>query len=104
MLFDSKYGIVYANTAALTIIKCETFRKLNGFDEDYKICFEDLDLNLRAIKDLGLKNVMCYDATAIHNESSTRGKELNELDIWKIRTKMAEFIYWSKKKEKEQIQ
>lgn len=91
---QSQYGLVYANTAALLMIRNSVFKKLNGFNQEFKICFEDLDLNLRAVKDLNLKNFICYNARAIHNESSTRGKGLDALDYWKIRIAMAEFMYW----------
>ena len=85
---------VYANTAALMMIKVFNFKRLNGFDEEFQICFEDLDLNLRATKEFGLTNHICYDAVATHKESITRGKELSASDIWRIRSKMADYMYY----------
>jgi len=101
MLINSNYGLVEGNTAALMMVRCIVFRTLKGFDQDYKICFEDLDFNLRVKKVLGLNNYICYNATAYHNESSTRGRTFDMLDVWKIRAKMADFLYWKEKQKNE---
>lgn len=83
---------VYGNTAALMMIKYKDFASVGGFDEEFDICFEDVDLNLKLIM-AGKKNIVCGKSVALHKESSTRGKELSKLDILRIRMKIAEFFY-----------
>ena len=74
------------------MIKAKDFMDMHGFDETFKICFEDVELNLRCLL-AGKQNVICGSATALHKESVTRGKELSKEDTARIRMRIAEFAY-----------
>lgn len=58
------------------MIRAEVYRRVAGFDEDYFLYFEDVDLCKR-IKDIGLDVLLVRSAEALHFEStstSSRGK------------------------------
>ena len=61
-------------TAAVFLIKKDTFLKLHGFDENYWYGFEDVDLNLKLYKN-GYDVVVASSALLMHYESVTRKKE-----------------------------
>lgn len=61
-------------TAAVFLIKKETFLKLNKFDENYWYGFEDVDLNLKLYKN-GFNVIIASAALLLHYESVTRIKE-----------------------------
>ncbi len=61
-------------TAAVFLIKKETFLKLGKFDENYWYGFEDVDLNLKLYKN-GYDVVVASAALLMHYESVTRKKE-----------------------------
>jgi GT2 family glycosyltransferase len=62
------------NTGGLMMIRNKIFNKLNMFNEDYKECFEDVELNFKCIID-GLKNVTCGNLVAYHYESVSRNTD-----------------------------
>lgn len=65
--------LVVGNTAAFCMVKRADFLKIGGFNEKYKHCFEDVEMNLR-ILGLGKQNI-CNNATwAWHIESATRNQ------------------------------
>ena len=61
-------------TAAVFLIKKDTFLEMNKFDEDYWFGFEDVDLNLKLYK-AGYDVVLASAALLFHYESVTRKKE-----------------------------
>ena len=65
---------VMGNTAALMMIRKTTFQKIGGFNEKYKTCFEDVELNLTC-KLNGFSNYYDGSLVAYHYESKTRGKD-----------------------------
>jgi len=62
---------VGANTAGLMMVRKFTFDKLNGFNEKYTTCFEDVEFNAQCIL-LGLDNYCDSGMVAYHYESQTR--------------------------------
>jgi GT2 family glycosyltransferase len=80
----SYYGItnylneVVGNTAALIMIRKKTFEKIGGFNENYRECFEDVELNFECLR-LGLLNYMDGRLVANHYESQTRSKSESKL-------------------------
>jgi len=62
---------VSAVTAACLMMRREVFEKLKGFNEDYEIAYQDVDLCLRALQ-LGYRNVYTPYAVLTHYESLTR--------------------------------
>jgi GT2 family glycosyltransferase len=70
------------NTAALMMVFKNTFIKAGMFNENYRHCFEDVELNIK-LKSLGMKNLVNSNCVAYHLESPTR-------DIKKYESEMIE--------------
>lgn len=78
---------VFANTAALMMIRKNTFLRCGMFNEIYETCLEDVELNLKCIC-LGYENYYDGSLVSYHFRSQTRGnndysfnmekKDLNE--------------------------
>lgn len=64
-----------AVTAACVMIKKADFQQLNGFDEEFVVAYNDVDLCLRAYEELGKYNVYSADTELYHYESQSRGYE-----------------------------
>jgi len=62
------------STAALLMIKKETFIKCNYFNENYVSCLEDVELNLQCLS-LGLDNYCNSNLVSYHYESQTRNQD-----------------------------
>ncbi|MHA1975153.1 MAG: glycosyltransferase [Candidatus Hodarchaeales archaeon] len=75
---DSYYGYknhninVFGNTGAFLLINKYLFNSLGSFNEDYDICFEDVELSIKALL-INKKNILVNDAVCYHKESATRG-------------------------------
>lgn len=65
---------VSAVTGACLLIKRSTFSMVNGFDENIKVAFNDVDLCLK-VHHAGFRNVWTPYAELYHYESKTRGVE-----------------------------
>lgn len=80
---------VPANTCALMMIPTGVFAKFK-FNEDYKECFEDVQLNL-SVSIAGLVNYCNLSAVAFHYESQSRNldpkkQEKQDADLKKLST------------------
>ncbi len=65
---------VEALGGAYLLVKRSSFIRLRGFDEDYFMYLEDVDLSVRANR-LGMKSVFCPHSTIFHiGGSSTKNK------------------------------
>lgn len=64
-----------AATAACLLIPCDLFDAVGGFDEEFAVVFNDVDLCLRLLKKGGTIAVTPYP-WIIHHESISRGKDL----------------------------
>lgn len=69
---------VFGNTAAFMMIKKDIFNKIGGFNQGYKECFEDVELNIDCLT-RNLKNYFVSDAVCYHYESQTRNKSDEKL-------------------------
>ena len=68
---DLPSGTVLGVTGAFLMLRTADFKKIGGFDERFKYCFEDVVLCKR-IRDLGMQ-IVCNNAVeAVHYESQTR--------------------------------
>lgn len=76
--FINKKRIVIGNTAALLMIRKNTFEKIGMFNETYISCFEDVELNLKCIIH-GFKNYLDCNSVAYHFESKTRSNDPDNL-------------------------
>ena len=63
-----------AVTAACLMIKKSKFDKVGGFDEKLKVALNDVDLNLKELKE-GYYNVCLSNVEMMHYESKSRGYE-----------------------------
>lgn len=71
------------STGAFLMVDRTKFEKVGGFNEKYKVCFEDVELNLRLwLK--GYVNKTSVDSICYHLESATRGPQVNQDDVKKI--------------------
>jgi GT2 family glycosyltransferase len=71
---------VIGNTAGLLMIRRNIFDKIGGFNESYRICFEDVELNLQCIVN-GFENIYVGGLVAYHYESQTRKNNKDEILI-----------------------
>lgn len=60
------------NTFALVITPHELFKEINGLNENYKECFEDVEYNLECL--LRDKKHIILNTKVIHHESKTRNQ------------------------------
>ncbi|HDR9071796.1 glycosyltransferase [Burkholderia vietnamiensis] len=61
-------------TGACLMVQREKFDRIGGFDENFPIAYNDVDLCFRLIK-AGLYNVVCPAVELIHYESLSRGRD-----------------------------
>ena len=62
---------VIGNTAGLMMIKKSLFEKMGYFNEEYKVCFEDVEMNFKCLLN-GFTNYFDGRYVAYHYESQTR--------------------------------
>ena len=67
------YGAV---TAACLMIKKEKYLEVDGLDENLKVAYNDVDLNIK-ILEKGYYNVLIPSIKAIHYESVSRGNDFS---------------------------
>ena len=67
------YGAV---TAACLMVKKSKFNEVKGLDENLKVAYNDVDLNLKLLEK-GYYNVMIPSIKAIHYESVSRGDDMD---------------------------
>lgn len=67
-----------AVTGACLTIAAETWRRVGGMDERFAVTWNDIDLCLR-VRRAGLRVVWTPRATLVHQESTTRGLEANDV-------------------------
>lgn len=65
---------ISAVTAACMMMKAEDFHRVGGFDETFRVAFNDIDLCMKA-RDMGRKVVFTPYAELYHYESKSRGLE-----------------------------
>jgi GT2 family glycosyltransferase len=70
---------VFGNTGALLMIRKDVFNKCGQFNENYKYCFEDAELNLKTLL-LGYENFCDNQSVAYHYESKTRPADKTKED------------------------
>lgn len=75
---------VIGNTGACLFINKDLFLEKGGFNEAYRECFEDVELNLQLILD-GKSNFFSGNSVAYHHESKTRGSVGVEMHMKTVR-------------------
>lgn len=80
-----------AVTAACMMVPANIFRQLNGFDENYKVAFNDTDLCMR-IRKAGYLIVFNPEVQLYHFESKSRGSdEMSEEKLERFNTESRRF-------------
>lgn len=84
---------VTAVTAACLMIKTKVFNEINGFDERYRVTYNDVDLCLR-LHDSGLRNVYIPYVELIHHESISVGlpEEVEKRDTKEFKNAKRQFV------------
>jgi len=77
---------------ASIFIKAELFNKINGFDKDYFMFYEEVDLCKR-VSNNGFK-IVYYPQYSIHHIGSVSGKK--DYKLYTIRTYSSKYLYVSK--------
>jgi len=70
---------VAAVTGACLLMPRAVFEQIGGFDEEFGIAFNDVDLCLRSLQ-AGYRTIWTPDSVLIHHESKTRGVDANWAD------------------------
>lgn len=78
--FSTNQNEVIGNTAALLMIRKKVFIQCGMFNENYKSCFEDVELNLQCIIK-GYTNICDSSLVAYHFESQTRNDNIDKSKI-----------------------
>lgn len=63
-----------AVTGACLMIETEKFKKIGGFDENFPVAYNDVDLCFR-LKEANYHNLLCPSVVLIHHESLSRGND-----------------------------
>lgn len=72
-MFSGRPRREWANGACFAI-SADLWRRVGGFDDDYFLYWEDVDLSHRVL-DAGGRIVLLEDATAVHDEGQTHGRK-----------------------------
>jgi GT2 family glycosyltransferase len=76
--FSNTRTKVVGNTAGLMMVRKNLFNRIGGFNEKYKICFEDVEFNFNCIIQ-GFDNIYDGNLVAYHYESQTRKNDDEEI-------------------------
>ncbi len=68
-----------AVTGACLMVQKTKFERVAGFDENFPIAYNDVDLCFR-LHEAGLYNVMCQKAVLYHHESVSRGLDREDVE------------------------
>ena len=69
-----------AVTAACLMVRRDVFNAVEGFDEDLRVAFNDVDFCLR-VRAQGFRIVWTPYAELIHHESATRGFDVDSKEV-----------------------
>lgn len=84
-------------SGSVVLIRHDAFNKLNGFDEDYWMYFEDVDLCKR-IRNIGGKVAFCKFVTIEHNHGGSSRINLGTTTLTKTEVYISRHVYMSKNK------
>ena len=82
---------------AFYLMRCELFNKINGFDEDFFVYLEDLDLSLR-VNHQGYRSMYLAEAQAFHAGGGTSRQVKVHRLFYSLRSRLIygfkHFTYW----------
>jgi hypothetical protein len=84
-------------SGSVVLMRKETFLKLNGFDEDFWMYYEDVDL-CRRVRNFGGEIEFCRNITIEHNHGGSSRINLKTTSITKTEVHISRHVYISKHK------
>jgi GT2 family glycosyltransferase len=84
-------------SGSVILIRHETFNKLGGFDEDFWMYFEDVDLCRRA-RDIDGEIAFCRNITIEHNHGGSSRIDLKTTSFTKTEVHISRHVYINKHK------
>ncbi|MGD0755492.1 MAG: glycosyltransferase family 2 protein [Bacteroidales bacterium] len=84
-------------SGSVILIRRETFNRLCGFDEDFWMYFEDIDL-CRRVRDNDGEIAFCRDITIEHNHGGSSRINLKTTSLTKTEVSISRHVYISKHK------
>jgi hypothetical protein len=84
-------------SGSVMLIRKETFQKLGGFDEDFWMYFEDVDL-CRRIRNANGKVAFCNSVTIEHNHGGSSRINIRTAALTKTEVHISRHVYISKNK------
>ncbi len=79
-----KDELIFGATGGASLFRRETFIKLDMFDENYFMYFEEVDFAFRAQMQ-GYKSLYCPKAIVFHKHKATAGKFPEKVEYWQFR-------------------
>lgn len=94
---NGKNNIIYPDwvSGSVIMINKKEFQRIRGFDEDFWMYFEDVDL-CRRIHDSGGRVAFLRDITIEHNHGGSSRMDLKTSSITKAEVMISEHVYVSK--------
>lgn len=84
-------------SGSVVMIKKDVFEKVNGFDEDFWMYFEDVDL-CRRVRNIELEVAFCKKITIEHNHGGSSRINLKTASLTKTEVHISRHVYISKHK------
>jgi GT2 family glycosyltransferase len=84
-------------SGSVILIRCETFKRQCGFDEDFWMYFEDVDL-CRRVRDINCEIAFCGSITIEHNHGGSSRINLKTTSLTKAEVHISRHVYISKHK------
>ena len=84
-------------SGSVVMIQSEIFRKIGGFDEDFWMYFEDVDL-CRRVRNIKLEVAFCNNITIEHNHGGSSRINLKTASLTKTEVHISRHVYISKHK------
>ena len=94
---DSLNEILYPDwvSGSVMMLKRELFKEINGFDEDFWMYFEDVDI-CRRIRNAGGRTALFRNITIEHNHGGSSRTNLRVTSITKTEVLISKHVYVSK--------
>jgi hypothetical protein len=84
-------------SGSVVMIRSDIFREINGFDEDFWMYFEDVDL-CRRVRNMSLEIAFCNNITIEHNHGGSSRINLKTASLTKTEVHISRHVYISKHK------
>jgi GT2 family glycosyltransferase len=82
-------------SGSVVLIRKEIFQKIHGFDEDFWMYYEDVDL-CRRVRNISLKVAFCRNITIEHNHGGSSRINLKTASLTKTEVHISRHVYINK--------